>query len=190
MQAKIVIAGIGGRGVLFTTRVLAEAAREKGLPVLVSETHGMSQRRGSVLSQIKIGAEESPLIRPGTADIMLALEKEEGLKNLAYVKEGGMVIVNTDQLQMGSRDIAHLLEEKRIKVFFVDADRTAANTGYFMAANMVLLGFLEARAKQELTELDLRATLERLSPEEYLQVNLTAFDAGEHLGQDSSPYQE
>lgn len=175
---------------MFTTRVLAEAAREKGLPVLVSETHGMSQRRGSVLSQIKVGPEESPLIRPGTADILLALEKDEGLKNLAYVRDGGMVIVNADQMHMVSHDIAELLKKKGIKLFLVDADRTATDSGYFMAANVVLLGFLNAQAKGELTDLDMRAALERLSPADYVQVNLAAFDAGEHRGQDSSPYKE
>ena len=69
-----VISGVGGQGVLFDTRLMAEAAIRKGLPVLTSETHGMAQRGGTVISHLKVGAYTSPLIRTGQADVLLAMK--------------------------------------------------------------------------------------------------------------------
>src|SRR5512139_821047 len=73
MKQQIVVSGIGGQGVLFVTRILAEAAIEKGLEVLTSETHGMAMRGGTVISHVKVGSFTSPLIRAGQADVGLFL---------------------------------------------------------------------------------------------------------------------
>jgi indolepyruvate ferredoxin oxidoreductase beta subunit len=67
-RAQLVISGVGGQGVLFVTRLMAEAVIRKGLPVMTSETHGMAQRGGSVISHLKVGVFSSPLIRGGAAD--------------------------------------------------------------------------------------------------------------------------
>ena len=75
-QYQIVISGVGGQGVLFVTRLLAEAAIGKGLPVFTSETHGMAQRGGTVISHLKVGRFASPLIMPGAADGLNALKAE------------------------------------------------------------------------------------------------------------------
>ena len=64
IRQQVIISGVGGQGVLFVTRLLAEAAINKGLPVFTSETHGMAQRGGTVLSHFKVGDFSSPLIRP------------------------------------------------------------------------------------------------------------------------------
>jgi len=68
IRQQIVISGVGGQGVLFITGLLADAAIDKGLPVFTSETHGMAQRGGTVISHLKVGDFSSPLIRPGHAD--------------------------------------------------------------------------------------------------------------------------
>ena len=78
-DVKLILAGIGGQGVVFATRLLAQTAAAMGMPVLASETHGMSQRGGSVLAHLKLGGTESPLIRRGTADILLAFDRDEAL---------------------------------------------------------------------------------------------------------------
>ncbi|MEE4609050.1 MAG: 2-oxoacid:acceptor oxidoreductase family protein [Desulfobacteraceae bacterium] len=76
IRQQIVISGLGGQGVLFVTRLLAEAAIDARLPVFTSETHGMAQRGGTVVSHLKIGAYASPLIRPGQADGLICLKAE------------------------------------------------------------------------------------------------------------------
>src|SRR5512138_1009352 len=73
---QLIISGVGGQGILFITRLLAETAIAKGLPVLTSETHGMPPRGGIVVSHLKVGGFASPLVRPGRADGLLALKAE------------------------------------------------------------------------------------------------------------------
>src|SRR5574341_1699737 len=89
MEQKFVVAGIGGQGVIFATKVLSKAALLCGERVLASENHGMSQRGGSVLSHVKIGSDQSPLIRRGTADVLLAFDRLECIRNLPFVRAGG-----------------------------------------------------------------------------------------------------
>src|SRR3990170_8827251 len=97
MERKLVIAGVGGQGVVFVTRLLTQAAVILRRPVMASETHGMSQRGGSVLSHLKVGGNLAPLIQRGTADALLALDPEEAVRNLVFVRRGGTVFVNTEE---------------------------------------------------------------------------------------------
>lgn len=181
MDLKLIISGIGGRGVLFATRIIAEAARDCNLPVLISETHGMSQRGGSVVSHIKIGPAESPVIMMGTADILIGLERQEGIKNLSALRDGGKAILNSSQPDLGNKELADRLRQKGIELFFINADKEAAEAGYALAANMVALGFLAGIASRELKDIDLRHGVELLSPEDYLEPNLKTFARGEEL---------
>ena len=91
---QLVVAGVGGQGILFATRLLEEAALARGLPVLGAETHGMSQRGGSVLSHFKVGPFRSPMVRRGTADCLLGMELTEAYRNAAYLRPGGLAILN------------------------------------------------------------------------------------------------
>ena len=86
MRQQIVISGVGGQGVLFVTRILAEAAIMKGISVLASETHGMAQRGGTVLSHLKVGNFSSPLIRPGNANGLLALKADSFARHGYFLK--------------------------------------------------------------------------------------------------------
>ena len=94
IQQQIVISGVGGQGVLFVTRLMAEAAIRKGLPVLTSETHGMAQRGGTVISHLKVGAYSSPLIRTGQADVLLAMKDEGAAQHGHYLHRDGWAVVN------------------------------------------------------------------------------------------------
>ena len=80
MELKLILVGLGGQGVVFLTRLLSKTALALGQPVMVSETHGMSQRGGSVISHLKIGGDEAPLIHRGAADALLALEADEAIR--------------------------------------------------------------------------------------------------------------
>lgn len=135
-QQQIIISGVGGQGVLFITRLLAEAAIARGLPVLTSETHGMAQRGGSVVSHFKIGGYASPLIRPGHADGLLALKAENIGQYDAYLKSGSWIVVNS----AGAAESA-----KSSNVFCIDADRLAQAIDSPKSVNLILLGHAVAR---------------------------------------------
>jgi len=94
---NIMIVGVGGQGTLLTSRIIADIAVKMGFDVKVSEVHGMAQRGGSVVSQVRFGEKVySPIIKKGDADIILAFEKIEGARWLDYLKPDGMVIINDD----------------------------------------------------------------------------------------------
>ncbi len=131
VQQQIVISGVGGQGVLFVTRLLAEAAIARGLAVLTSETHGMAQRGGSVVSHLKVGDFASPLIRSGCADGLLGFKAESLDLHGHYVSSDGWRVVNSAAEQDG---VAH-----------VDADALAARIENPRAVNLVVLGFALAR---------------------------------------------
>ena len=134
---QILISGVGGQGILFVTRILAEAAIESGLPVLTSETHGMAQRGGTVVSHLKVGNFSSPLIRPGRADGLLIMKAENVALHDYFLKPGGWSVVNQPK--------ASACEIKRCSV---DADRMAAALTNPRAVNLIMLGFLLARSPE------------------------------------------
>lgn len=125
IRQQIVISGLGGQGVLFVTRLLAEAAIEAGLPVFTSETHGMAQRGGTVVSHLKVGSFASPLIRPGQADGLICLKAENIAAHGPFLHPGGWTVVNGEADGPGN----------------LDADRIACDLGDARAVNLVVLGF-------------------------------------------------
>ncbi len=131
INQQIIISGVGGQGVLFVTRLLAEAAMMKGCPVLTSETHGMAQRGGTVVSHLKVGDFSSPLIRPFSADGLLALKPESLSLHAGFVKPGGWAVVNSSQ---------PLQEPGELMVTLVDADILARSIGNLKSVNLIMLG--------------------------------------------------
>jgi indolepyruvate ferredoxin oxidoreductase beta subunit len=131
MCQQVVISGVGGQGVLFVTRLLAEAAIRKGLSVLTSETHGMAQRGGTVISHLKVGAFASPLIRTGHADVLLALKAEGAAQHGHYLHDEGWALVNDARREA---DTAAGFWQR------LDADRLAQDIGNPRAVNLVVLG--------------------------------------------------
>lgn len=140
IQQQVIISGVGGQGVLFVTRLLAEAAINKGLAVFTSETHGMAQRGGTVLSHLKVGDYSSPLIRPAQADGVLALRAENLAQHGAFLKDGGWVIVN------GENDVKN---DNSMQVDAIDADTLAQEIGNPKAVNLIVLGFALAMAAKK-----------------------------------------
>ncbi len=96
MRKDILICGVGGQGTVLASKILASAAMTEGHPVHSAETIGMAQRGGSVTSHVRIGGGAfSPLIPFGSADLLLAFEPAEAVRNLKYLKPDGIVITNT-----------------------------------------------------------------------------------------------
>ncbi len=181
MNSKILLAGIGGQGVLFVHQVLAECAVSQGLNVTGAETHGMSQRGGSVVSHLKVGDAPAPLIRQGTADWVLALDAAEAYRNLPFLRPGGALIVNAPG-EFGNETARRLFDAQRIQVRTVGADGIARALGRASSGNAALLGFACTSLGFPFPPESLRETVRRFGRPESIPVNLQAFDAGVRQG--------
>ena len=162
MDLQMVIVGFGGDGIIFMTRVLVEGLYRSGHPVISTETHGMAMRGGSVISQVKIGDHQSPLIRYGEADILLGTSMVEAQRNSPFLKNGGTVITNAN----GQGDQC------------VDATGIAQGLGNSRGGNLVLLGFALARLDPSVPMKPFLDAIKNLSPQKFLSANVRAFKAG------------
>lgn len=186
-QVNFVLAGLGGQGILFMTKILAEAALGKGFKVMGAETHGMAQRGGSVVSHLRLGEVESSLVRTGTARYLIALEENEAYRNLPFLARGGHLFASASSDPFPKRDVRAYLEEYGIAYHGVDAGALAMALGAPLSGNLALLGFFSAFDDGPLRHRDIRKTVERVSPERFKAVNLKVFDAGHEKGLDQVP---
>jgi len=163
LKQQIIVSGLGGQGALTVTRLLAEAAAALGLEVITSETHGMAQRGGTVISMVKVGPFRGPLIPAGAADVGLFLAEKNLGVHRGYLASDARVFINS----AAPGDY-----------FRIDARRLAEEMGVPVAANLILLGF--AAAKGGLfcdMELLNRVILETVPPR-FRDTNLQAFRLG------------
>ncbi|MEA1969898.1 MAG: 2-oxoacid:acceptor oxidoreductase family protein [Thermodesulfobacteriota bacterium] len=147
MNKQIVISGLGGQGVLFITRLLAEALMDEKEHVLTSETHGMAQRGGIVISHLKVGDFNSPLIRPGHADLVVALKDETLDQHYSFLKKGGKAIVNSlsDSLKDFSGDssmnfLKEISASPENNIKNINADFLAQKDNNQGSVNLYMLG--------------------------------------------------
>jgi len=188
VKQDILICGVGGQGTVLASRVLAAAAMEAGHPVHSAETIGMAQRGGSVTSHIRIGAGAwSPLIPPGGADMLLAFEPAEAVRNLSFLRPEGIAIVNTAATRpvgaslkdtgYDGREMVAWLKD-RCACVFVDGEAACRPFGSARYLNIVLLGAALGTGRLELTEELIRNQIRRYVPARFLETNLKAFEAG------------
>ena len=178
MRYAILLAGIGGQGVLFAHNVLAECALAQGFNVTGAETHGMSQRGGSVVSHLKIGDTSAPMIRQGTADFVIAFDAAEAYRALPYLKPGGMLIVNTDPASFPDAQVQPQLDAWRITVRVCNADAIARSLERASAANVALLGFATTCENFPFTPDALRASIARIAHPRFAALNEKSFEQG------------
>ena len=189
MQDKVtnvLIVGVGGQGTLLTSRIIAQVAVQMGYDVKVSEIHGMAQRGGSVVSQVRYGKKVySPIISKGEADIILAFEKIEAARWLDYLKPDGMVIINNERVNplpvmSGKVKYPDEIHEKIASLLprtvIVDATDIAVRCGNVRAANVVLVGMLSEAIGIPAEEMEKAIT--EIVPAKALEVNLQAFKEG------------
>lgn len=176
--ANLVLCGLGGQGILFMTRVLAQTALDKGLHVIGAETHGMAQRGGSVVSHLRLGGVQGSLVQTGTADFLLALEEHEGYRNLPFLARNGTMFVNTDSHRFPRVEVKAFLDRKRIAYHSVAASALARKLGAPRSANLALLGFFSAFREAPLSHKEIRHTIDRISPNTVRVTNLKVFEAG------------
>jgi len=186
---NILVAGVGGQGVLLASRILADAALNAGLDVKQSEVHGMAQRGGSVLSQVRFGDKVfSPVVSVGECDLLIGFEPLETARYLHFLKDGGAVLYNTHRintlnvsigLDKYPEGIEDLIAANAADVVAVDALKLAVQAGDKRAINLVLLG--AAIGRLPLSEEMVSASMESLVPKKALAVNRKAFAIGREL---------
>ena len=182
IKTQIILAGIGGQGILFASRVFSELGLRLGLNVLGSETHGMSQRGGSVLAHLKLGDFHSSLIRTGAADILYSFAEEETYRSLKFLKNGGAGFVNLENPNRFDPAILAHLTGRKIGFRFFDASGAASRIGFARSANIVLIGYSVGSGLAPFAYDDVKSVLESVSRKKDLETNLKAFELGFEQG--------
>ena len=191
METKnIMIVGVGGQGSLLASKLLGHLLLTQGYDVKVSEVHGMSQRGGSVVTYVRYGSHvASPVIDEGEADFIVSFEILESARWLPYLKEGGQIVTNTQQIDpmpviTGAMsypaDLAGKMRGVGAKVDAMDCVTLAREAGNVKAVNLVLLGRLSHYFDfpDEVWQEAIKACV----PEKFLEVNRKAFALGKNRG--------
>lgn len=189
---SVVMAGVGGQGTILAANLLARALVEHGYDVKTSEVHGMAQRGGSVVSMVRFGDDvASPLVPRGEAELVIATELLEGLRNLEFLAPGGRLIASRTRvdplpvLQGAAEypvDAEERLENLAPGALIVDARAVAAEAGDARAANTVLLGMLSVSLP--VPEGEWLKVIRELVPAKALEANERAFAAGRALAEE------
>lgn len=189
-EFNILLAGVGGQGVILMSELLGKAAIVDGLRVRGSEVLGMAVRGGSVTSIIRLGDDvHGPLIPQGKCHILLALEPSEALRHVSYLSSAGLAILNTTPIvpftvSLGQSSYPRLeqilekLNSMASKVITLDAAQIAQEAGSLLAANIVMLGALFGLELLPIKRATMKEAIEaRFAPKAAL-VNIRAFDLG------------
>ena len=188
MNKDILICGVGGQGTVLASKIIAAAAMEEGSSVHSAETIGMAQRGGSVTSHVRVGENAcSPLIPFGGADMLLAFEPGEAVRNLRYLKKGGIAVVNTTAVKPvteslrdtgydGSEMTTYL--RQKCDCIFINAEEVCKPFGSTKFFNIILLGVAAGSGHMGLSRETLLKQIEQRVPSRFLDVNIQAFNAG------------
>ena len=190
METKnVMIVGVGGQGSLLASKLLGRLLLSKGYDIKVSEVHGMSQRGGSVVTYVRFGDKVySPVIDKGQADFIVSFELLEAARWTSYLKPGGKIIVNTQQINpmpviIGAAEYPENLAEKMVAagldVDAMDALTLAEQAGNAKAVNLVLMGRLSRYF--DIPEEEWMAAIEQSVPPKFLELNKKAFALGRNL---------
>ncbi len=189
-ELNVVLAGVGGQGVLLIAEILGTAAVKEGLNVRVSEIHGMAQRGGAVVSNVRIGEEIlAPTVLEGQADVLVGFEPLETLRNLKFVSEKTIVIMSDEEIaptELAARRINYPSLKEIIgkirsftrSILVVEAAKLAREAGNILTENVVLLGALAATEKMPMLNKGIMEALQELVPAKHLNVNIRAFKLG------------
>jgi len=185
MSKNVKLVGVGGQGTILSTKILTQALLNAGYDVKMSEIHGMSQRGGSVSSDIRFGDQvSSPVVEKGSADFLVAFEQMEAVRYLDYLKPGGKLIVNDLKInsmltQAGKvkypKDIIEYLKARE-NTYIFDATSIATELGNVRVLNIVLLGALVKAMGLE--SLPIEKAIEDLVKPRFIDINKQAFNIG------------
>ena len=192
MNKNILICGCGGQGTVLASKIIAAAAMKEGFAVHSAETIGMAQRGGSVTSHVRIGDDVfSPLIPSGKADIMLAFEPAEAVRNLRYLSSDGFVIVNsrptkpvTESLKPSGYSGEEMLSflGKKVKCLVLDSENIAEKFGSDKFFNIAMLGAACGAGCLGLSEEVITGEISDRVPQKFIETNIEAFHYGKSMG--------
>ncbi|MBR1739361.1 MAG: indolepyruvate oxidoreductase subunit beta [Ruminococcus sp.] len=189
MQTNILITGVGGQGIVLTSKLIAAAAMEKDIPVMSAETIGMAQKGGSVFSFLRLGDEAfCPMFPEGSADIIIGFEPAEAVRMLPYLKKGGTAVVNTHPIMPvtatlsgssydGSEMTGYLkahVEDLRL----IDATKACAEVGSPRALNMIMLGAAVRQGILPLTIEEITEVMKKTVKPQFVELNTRALNYG------------
>jgi indolepyruvate ferredoxin oxidoreductase beta subunit len=194
---RIFFTGVGGQGTLLATRLVGEAALEEGIPVTMSEIHGMAQRGGVVESSVVMGNALSPTIADCEADILMAFEPLEAVRALTKCHADSLVISSTlpivpftvaigQSAYPEAEQLKQLIKDRIKRLVWVDAMGVAKRAGSDRASNTVLVGVLAGSGLLPIAEKSWKEALARIFPPRLLQINEKAFELGRQLGGEES----
>lgn len=195
----LLLAGVGGQGVILGSMIVADALMGAGFDVKQSEVHGMAQRGGSVFSHIRWGERvDSPLVPFGSADVLAAFEWAEAIRWLQYLRTGGAVVVDVRTIVPPGACVdrrawarrypgieSDTFDGREFNTRLIDAAATATEMGNVRAANSVLIG--AAAAFIDIDEVHWFNAIEKLVPPKTVDVNVAAFRAGRDGAQAEIP---
>lgn len=180
-----ILVGVGGQGAILTAKVFVNGLMKKGYDVKMSEVHGMSQRGGSVSTQVRWGEKVySPLIGDGESDLMVAFEKMEAVRYANYLKPEGIAVINDYELA-SSTIAAGLCQypegcleamKKNFKCYVLNAADIAIRLGNAKCMNIVLFGAMTKTLALE--DINWEEIIHETVPPRFLELNLAAFHAG------------
>ena len=186
MTKNIMIVGVGGQGSLLASKILGYLLLNEGYDVKVSEVHGMSQRGGSVVTYVRFGDKVySPIIDKGEADFIVSFEKLEAARYVEYLKKGGRIVVNTQEIDpmpviTGAaaypENLIEKMKAKGIAVEAMDCLSLAEQVGSSKAVNLVLMGRLSRFF--DMPEEKWLSAIEQCVPAKFVEMNKKAFALG------------
>lgn len=187
MKRTVILVGVGGQGTILAAKVLSQVALNMKMDVKMSEIHGMAQRGGSVVTQIKIDEKVfSPLIESGEADDIISFEKLEAQRYLSLLKPNGSIVFNDQEISPMSvvtgkaqypSEIEQTLRQFTPNVRRIPANRLALQLGNQRVMNIILMGTVAATWSETPKEVWLEA-LKTVIPAKYLELNIKAFELG------------
>jgi len=186
MTKSIMLVGVGGQGTILASKLLTIGLMEAGYDVKMSEIHGMSQRGGSVSSQVRYSEDEvySPVIEIGGADMIVSFEKVEALRYLKYLKEGGTIVANnykmdsvatiTGKAEYKVKEVDQKLKDLNAKV--INAADKALELGNAKVMNIILLGTVIKA--MHLEHIDWESIIRNNVKEKFIDINIRALNEG------------
>jgi indolepyruvate ferredoxin oxidoreductase beta subunit len=184
----LLVTGVGGQGVVLASDIIGETALAAGFDVKKTDTLGMAQRGGSVVSHVRLAARVwSPLIIEGEVDLLLAFEKLEAARWSHYLCPGGIAIVNSYEqpplsVSLGQEkyptddEIAATLKRRTDQVYFIDGTARARELGNIRTLNIYMLGCFSVFAPLDVDVW--KESISRRMPANIREINLTAFEKG------------
>jgi indolepyruvate ferredoxin oxidoreductase, beta subunit len=183
MSYDIVLAGVGGQGILLASRILMEEAMLRGSTVRGSETHGMAQRGGSVVAHVRLGRCNSPLVLPKTAQMVVGLNALEGIRALPFFGDQACFLANAPHEGFVSDEVRHYLDEHQVTLKTIDASKMALERNQPRTVNITMLGFAAAQAGVPFSVEGFRQIVSKTVKPRFRNANLEALQLGYQQGQ-------